>query len=131
LEVLTMNDTSADVRLREVVERALPGTDEDTVSIVAACAGLLAGIAYADRDFSEPEGREIERLLGAVEGLGAAGSRAIVRALGAHRVELSTVHAIRFARTLSELGTKELRLHVLGMLVSLAAADDSIRQAEV
>ena len=41
------------------------------------------------------------------------------------------MHSIRFARALKDLGTHDLRLHVLEMLVSLAAADDSISQAEV
>jgi uncharacterized tellurite resistance protein B-like protein len=123
--------TTADARLRGVVEKALPNADADTISIVSACAGLLAGIAYADRDFSEAEAREIERLLGSVEGLGALGAAPIVQALQANRVELSSVHAIRFARTLNDLGTQELRLHVLGMLVSLAATDDTISQSEV
>ena len=122
---------SADERLREVVAQALPrGTDADTISIVAACAGLLAGVAYADRDFSASEAREIERLLDAVEGLGATGAQVIVRTLEAHRVELASVHANRFARNLRELGTRELREHVLGMLVSLAATDDTISQSE-
>lgn len=125
-----MEDT-ADARLREVVGRALPGADRDTVAIVAACAGLLAGVAYADRDFAAGEAREIERLLGAVEGIGPGGGAAIVRALEQHRVELTSVHAVRFARTLKDLGTRELRLHVLGMLVSLAATDDAISQSEV
>jgi uncharacterized tellurite resistance protein B-like protein len=124
-------DDTADERLREVVSRALPRADRDTIAIVAACAGLLAGVAYADREFSEDEARAIERLLGGVEGLGSGGSQAIVRALTQHRVELSSVHAMRFARTLNDLGTRELRLHVLGMLVSLAAADDTITQSEV
>lgn len=124
-----MNDT-ADERLREVVSRALPQADAETVAIVAASSGLLAGVAYADRDFSEPEAREIERLIGGIEGLGAAGAQAIVRALHAHRVELANVHTTRFTRTLRELGTRELRLHVLGMLVSLAATDDTISHNE-
>ena len=126
-----MDDSSADELLHRVVRHALPQADADTVSVVAACAGLLAGIAYADRDFSSQEAREIERLLGAVEGIGPAGTRAIVQALEQHRVELSSVHSIRFARALKDLGTRDLRLHVLEMLVSLAAADDSISQAEV
>jgi uncharacterized tellurite resistance protein B-like protein len=122
---------SADTHLREVVGQALPkGTDPDTVSIVTACAGLLAGVAYADRDFSAPEAREIERLLGAVEGLGPSGAQVIVRTLEAHRVELASVHGTRFARTLRELGTRELRVHVLDMLVSLAATDNTISPSE-
>lgn len=124
-----MSDT-ADERLREVVSRALPKADADTIDIVAASAGLLAGVAYADRDFSEPEAREIERQIGGIEGLNPAGAQAIVRALEAHRIELANVHTTRFTRTLRELGTRELRLHVLGMLVSLAATDDTISHNE-
>ena len=122
---------SADTHLREVVAKALPqGTDTDTVSIVTACAGLLAAVAYADRDFSAPEAREIERLLGSVEGLGPGGAQVIVRTLEAHRVELASVHATRFTRTLRELGTRDLRVHVLEMLVSLAATDNVISLSE-
>jgi uncharacterized tellurite resistance protein B-like protein len=126
-----MDDTAADQLLNDVVRRALPKADADTVAIVAACAGLLAGVAYADREFAASETQEIERQIGAIEGIGAAGTAAIVQLLEQHRVELSTVHAMRFARTLNELGTLELRLHVLGMLVALAAADDTISVAEV
>ncbi|HWO11032.1 MAG TPA: TerB family tellurite resistance protein [Polyangiaceae bacterium] len=124
-----MND-AADARLNDIVARALPSADAATVAIVAACAGLLAGVAYADRDFAPAEASEIERLLGAVDGLGPEGARAIVGALEAHRVELASVHAARFARTLRELGTRELRVHVLSMLVSLAASDDTISHSE-
>jgi uncharacterized tellurite resistance protein B-like protein len=126
-----MDAASADQLLRAVVRRALPRADNDTVSIVAACAGLLAGVAYADRDFSPAEAGEIERQLAAVEGIGPEGTHAITRAVELHRVELANVHGTRFARTLKELGTRELREHVLGMLVALAASDDTITQAEV
>jgi uncharacterized tellurite resistance protein B-like protein len=122
---------AADARLRAVVEKAMPGADDDTVAVVTAAAGLLAGVAYADRDFSEVEVREIERLLGSVEGLGAAGAKPVVQALQQHRVELSSVHAMRFARILNEVATLELKLHVLGMLVALAATDEVISQSEV
>lgn len=124
-----MNDT-ADERLHEVVAAALPEADADTVAIVAASAGLLAAVAYADRDFSASEAREIERLFGGIQGLGESGARSILAALQAHRVELANVHTTRFTRTLRELGTRELRLHVLGMLVSLAATDDTISHSE-
>jgi uncharacterized tellurite resistance protein B-like protein len=127
----SLDDASADQLLRAVVRRALPRADTDTVSIVSACAGLLAGIAYADRDFSPAEAQEIERQLGAVEGIGPEGTKAISSVLELHRIELANVHTIRFARTLKELGTRELREHVLGMLVTVAATDDTITQAEV
>jgi uncharacterized tellurite resistance protein B-like protein len=126
-----MDDKTADALLTQVVRRAMPQADADTVSIVAAFAGLLANVAYADRNFSPDEARAIERMLGEIPGIEAEGTPEIVRALEKHRVELSSVHAVRFARTLNELGTLELRLHVLGMLVSLAAADDTIKPSEV
>lgn len=126
-----LDDAGADALLADVVRRAMPAADAETVAIVSACAGLLAGVAHADLDFSAEEAREIERQLGAIEGIGPGGTKAIARALEQHRVELASVHAIRFARTLKDLGTRELREHVLGMLVQLAAADDSITLAEV
>ena len=126
-----LDDASADALLESVVRRAMPEADGDTVAIVAACAGLLAGVAYADRDFSAAEAKEIERQLGAIEGIGPGGVQAIASALELHRVELASVHTVRFARTLKELGTRDLREHVLGMLVALAATDDTITQAEV
>lgn len=122
---------TADQRLLEVVRRALPRADADTVSVVAACAGLLAGVAYADRKFSDEEVDEVGRLLVTVEGIGPEGSGAIVQALKAHVVELSSVHAARFARTLKELGDRDLRLHLLAMLLELAGADEQINHAEV
>lgn len=126
-----MDDKTADALLTQVVRRAMPQADPDTVAIVAACAGLLANVAYADRDFSADEATAIARILGEIPGIGSDGTPEIVRALEKHRVELSSVHAVRFARTLNELGTLELRLHVLGMLVSLAASDDTIKPSEV
>lgn len=122
---------TADQRLLEVVKRALPRADADTLSIVAACAGLLAGVAYADRHFSDQEVDGIGRLLATVEGIGPEGSQAIVQALKAHVVELSSVHAARFARTLKELGDRDLRLHLLGMLLDVAGVDEQIKHAEV
>ena len=126
-----LDDASADQLLESVVHGVMPQADADTVAIVAACAGLLAGVAYADRDFSAAEAQEIERQLGAIDGIGPGGIQAITQALELHRVELASVHTVRFARTLKELGTRDLREHVLGMLVALAATDDTITQAEV
>jgi uncharacterized tellurite resistance protein B-like protein len=121
---------SADAHLREVVERALPDADDATVSIVAACAGLLGCVAYADRHFSEEEAEKIDRLLSTIEGIGPDGARAIVQALQLHRIELARVHSARFSRTLRELADRDLRVHVLSMLLELAASDSSISQSE-
>ncbi len=130
---------TADQRLRAEVQRAFeaaagtraPKVDAETISIVTACAGLIACVAYADRHLSEAESRKAEQLLAAVEGIGPNGARAIVAALAAHVVELSSVHAIHFARTLNDLADRDLRLHIVSMLLELAAADDNLAQVEV
>jgi uncharacterized tellurite resistance protein B-like protein len=134
---MARSDEAADARLRAVVEMAFRQAsggkrpDADTVAIVTACAGLLAGVAYADRSLSASELEKTERLLADVSGIDDSGRRAIVAALQAHVVELSSVHAVRFARTLKELGDRDLRLHVVVLLLDLAAADDQISPSEV
>jgi uncharacterized tellurite resistance protein B-like protein len=130
---------TADQRLRTEVQRAFeaaagaraPKVDADTIAIVSACAGLIACVAYADRELSAAESQKAEQLLASVDGIGPSGARAIVSAIMAHVVELSSVHAVRFARTLNDLADRDLRLHIIAMLLELAAADDELAQAEV
>jgi uncharacterized tellurite resistance protein B-like protein len=73
----------------------------------------------------------VRKLLATVSGIGATGADAIARSLESHVLELSTVHATRFTRTLKELGDRDLRLHVLEMLIELCAADDELKSQEV
>ena len=109
----------------------MPDADEETVRIVAAVAGLLAGVAYADRDFSTEEAAKVEQELSRIQGLSAAGPRAVCAALRAHVLELSATQAPRYTRALRQLADRELRVEVLGVLVELAAADRSITVDEV
>jgi uncharacterized tellurite resistance protein B-like protein len=122
---------TADAHLHAAVRAALPGADDDTVAIVSACAGLLASVAYADREFSATEREHARKALATVSGIGPSGAEAIARVLEAQVLELSTVHATRFTRTLKELGDRELRLHVLEMLIDLCASDDELKSQEV
>lgn len=121
----------ADDRLLAVVSKALPNADAETVAIVSACAGLLATVARADDDFSAVEANKARELLETVSGLGAEGASAVTEALLTDALELASVHRTRFCRTLGELGDRDLRLHVLGLLIELAAADDTISPGEV
>lgn len=117
--------------LFDAVRRAMPDADGETQSIVAAIAGLLGGVAYADRDYSSIEEERVRAQLGRVQQLSAAGVDAVLHVLRDHIVEIATVQAPRYARVLLEQGDHALRLHVLEMLVDLAAADDSISHEEV
>ena len=116
--------------LRESVQRELPEADPETVTVVSSMVGLLGAVAYADRDYSSAEETHVRDELGRVHGMTARGIDAICTVLREHVVEISTVEIPRFARALVELADDELRREVLGALVALAAADESISLAE-
>ncbi|HEY8947175.1 MAG TPA: TerB family tellurite resistance protein [Polyangiaceae bacterium] len=117
--------------LQEVVRRELPDADDETVLVVAAIAGLLGAIAYADRSYGEDEERRVRSELARVHGMTEAGIDAVCSVLRQHVVEMSTVQAPRHCRSLVELCDRELRVDVLETLVELAAADGGIDNAEV
>jgi uncharacterized tellurite resistance protein B-like protein len=119
---------SQEVLLR--VREHLPNADAETVRVVAALGGLLAAVAYADRNYSNEEERLVRHLLGRVEGMNEAGIDAICGAMRRHVVELSTVGIPHYTRELRELADTELRLQVLEALVDLAAADGEVSTAE-
>jgi uncharacterized tellurite resistance protein B-like protein len=105
-------------------------SDTEGARIVAAIAGLLGTVAYADRQYAAVEEERIRQELARVHGLTAAGVEAICAVLREHIVEISTVEAPVYARELLALADRDLRLEVLDALVDLAAADDEITVAE-
>ncbi len=116
--------------LDRVVRAELREADEETVLVVSAIVGLLGTIAYADRDYSEAENDKVLEELHRVTGLSQEGAASIARVLKQHMVEVATVQAPRYARTLLELADRELRCQVLSVLVGIAAADEQITTAE-
>jgi uncharacterized tellurite resistance protein B-like protein len=117
--------------LRTTVRGVLPQADTETVQIVAASAGLLACVAFADRDYSAAEETRIHDLLTTIEGIDDEGASTILRTLRSHARSFSTVQAPRFCRTLREHGDRDLKVHVLELLVEVAAADHEISHNEV
>ena len=114
-----------------VVRAGLPDADEESVRVVAAIAGLLGVVAYADREYSVTEEKAVRAELGRVHGMTSAGVDAICDALRRHIVEISSVQAPRYSRELVELADRELKVEVLQVLVDLAAVDGEISLAEV
>jgi uncharacterized tellurite resistance protein B-like protein len=104
--------------------------DAEGARIVAAIAGLLGTVAYADRQYAAVEEGRIRQELGRVHGLTAAGVDAICAVLREHIVDIATVEAPVYARELLARADRDLRLEVLDALVDLAAADDEITVAE-
>ena len=117
--------------LLATVRNVLSHADAETVQIVTACAGLLACVAFADRDYSTAEETRIHELLTTIEGITAQGASAILGTLRAHARSFSTVQAPRFCRALREHGDRDLKVHVLDLLVEVAAADHQITHNEV
>jgi uncharacterized tellurite resistance protein B-like protein len=117
-------------QLLEVVRRELPDADETTAAVVAAIAGLLGAVAYADRSLSAEEDRRIRRELARVHGMTEGGIQVICRVLEEHIIEVSTVQTPRYCRVLLELGDRELRLEVLEVMLEIAAADGIIGNVE-
>ena len=116
--------------LETLVRAALGERDDESVLVVVALAGLLGAAAYADRDYSETEEAHVRSELLRVHGMTPSAVQAVCAALRRHIVQISTVEVPRYCRLLRELGDRELRVEVLGVLVDLAAVDGVVTTAE-
>ena len=123
-------EVSAGGALRASIERELPDADAETITVVTSIAGLLGTVAYADRDYSTTEEARVRAELLRVQGMTVSGVDAICKTLREHIIEISSVQTPRFARALVELADLDLRREVLGAMVELAAADESITLVE-
>jgi uncharacterized tellurite resistance protein B-like protein len=112
------------------VRANMVGSDEETIRIVVAIAGLLGTVAYADRRYGDEEEQRIRQELARIAALTPAGIDAVCAALRRHIVDISTIEAPLYARELLLLADRDLRLEVLEALVDLAAADNEITVAE-
>ena len=117
--------------LETVVSQELGAADAETTAVVTAIAGLLASVAYADRQITSEEEAVLKRELARIHGIDERGVSAIYRTLSQHVVQLSTTERPRYTRILKEHADRDLRYQVLQVLVDLAAADDNISQTEV
>jgi uncharacterized tellurite resistance protein B-like protein len=116
--------------LERTLRAVMPGADEETVTIVAAVAGLLLQVAYEDRPYVEAEERRIREELGRVQGLAPEGVDAVCAILRQHAPTIATIEAREYARTLAERTDHDFRLALLDMLVDVAAADETISVVE-
>jgi uncharacterized tellurite resistance protein B-like protein len=130
LSALTAESEKSPSDVAATIRRHLPGADDETVRVVSALAGLLAAVAYADRDYSDAEEVEVRAALGRVHGMTSTGVDAVLDALRRTLVSHVAVEVPRCTRTLRELGDVELRREVLDALVDLAAADGRITTPE-
>jgi uncharacterized tellurite resistance protein B-like protein len=127
----TTAPSSHSSHIDQVVSQALPTADAETRRIVTAVAALLGSVAYADRQFAPAEQQALGRVLQGVQGIGPDEAKAILAALSQHLVLLSAVETPRHARHLKELADRDLRLHVLELMMQVATSDGELTHTEV
>jgi uncharacterized tellurite resistance protein B-like protein len=117
-------------RLVDIVRTHMNGADDETVRIVVSVAGLLACVAYADRQYSESEQQKVKSELARVRGLSDTGIAEICAILKDNIFELTNAAEQSYLRDLKELTDYDTRLDVLDVLLSLAAADENVSVVE-
>lgn len=116
--------------LEALVREHMPYDDDITRAMVAAVAGLLACVAYADRAFSEDEQKRVHTVLGRVAGLSPQGVTAIAALLARQGALIAVGNMHAYTRHLREHAELALRREVLDALLELAAADGTISLTE-
>lgn len=116
--------------LLALVREHMPDADETEVRIIAAVAGLLASVAYADGEYSRAEKRMVERLLHRIHGIPRRAVEAITALLDERVAELARGDVHEHTRAIKEGTEREARIEVLEVLMELAAADGVVSVAE-
>jgi uncharacterized tellurite resistance protein B-like protein len=117
-------------RIDLLIRAQLPDADDEAVRLVTAITGLLACVAYADRNYTADEQAHVEQALRRVHGLDGAAVDTITAALRDHIVRIATGNTHAYTRDLRELADLEVRREVLDVLLDLAAADGELVLAE-
>jgi uncharacterized tellurite resistance protein B-like protein len=124
-------DRKRGLSLLRVVREQMPLADDVDVKLVAAITGLLGQVAYADRPYLPAEEDRIRSELSKVSGLKDGGPDAICLTLRTSIATVAEIEAHEYAKLLRELADRDLLLHLLDLLLDVAAADDHVSVVEV
>jgi uncharacterized tellurite resistance protein B-like protein len=117
-------------RLFGGIQRILDGHADRDVKLITGIAGLLGNVAHADLEISSSEVAGIRRALGGRLHLTEAQVAAIVELLLKHRVQLFAVESHIYSRLVNEVADRQQKIDLLGVLFSVAAADQAISGEE-
>jgi uncharacterized tellurite resistance protein B-like protein len=123
-------EPTASDELQRLVRASMPPADATTAAIVGAIAGLLAFVAYTDRNYDETEQRAVRQALGRVDGLPERAIDAISALLVTRVGELAAEPLQTYTRVLYERTARAARLEVLDVLMDVATADDVLSMDE-
>jgi uncharacterized tellurite resistance protein B-like protein len=116
--------------LGEAVRAHVPDASVEEQLLIAAVAGLLASVAFADAVYTAEEREKVREELGRIHGLGDAGVDAICAILERDIAAVTAAGDQRWIRDLKALTDHDQRLEVLEVLIDLAAADDDFSMTE-
>jgi uncharacterized tellurite resistance protein B-like protein len=108
----------------------MPEASAESAAIVGAVAGLLAFVAYADREYKAEERRVVHGALARVEGLPEHASEAASELLASRIDDLAAEPLQTYTRVLYEFTTRAARLEVLEVLMEVATADQVLSMDE-
>ena len=134
LRLLGLSDVKPpESRDTETVRRIAAELDKlepEEARFLAAFAYVLARVAHADYEVSEDEIREMERLVRELSELGEAQAALVVQIAKTQAVTLGATENYVVTRQFREVSTREQRLGLLRCLFAVAAADESVSDAE-
>ena len=116
--------------LSAAVAERMPAADEATVAVVAATAGLLACVAYADRDFGEEEQQRVRDQLACVLSFSAEDAVAMCDVVRSNIEQITAGDSLAFSEVLLPKLDLDRRVELLEALIDLATADDVVVNAE-
>lgn len=112
----------------EAIEQRLRRLDPSRAALVAAFAGLLSHVAFADGEISAAELDRIETLIVSQVGLSAEEARAAAEI--ARQRTLSGIEPYVLTRCFNDVAHEADRLALIECLYAVAAADDLVAQVE-
>jgi uncharacterized tellurite resistance protein B-like protein len=120
----------ASEELQALVARSVPKANADDAAIVGALAGLMAVVAYADRQYSEAERIAVSDALAKVHCVAREALGAIEELFAERLAELAHEPLQTYTRVLYEGLERSARLEVFECLMDLAAADEVLDMQE-
>ena len=121
---------SRDTETVRRIAAELDKLEPEEARFLAAFAYVLARVAHADYEVSEDEIREMERLVRKLSELGEAQAALVVQIAKTQAVTLGATENYVVTRQFREVSTREQRLSLLRCLFAVAAADESVSDAE-
>ncbi len=121
---------SRDTETVRRISAELDKLDPEEARFLAAFAYVLARVAHADYEVSQDEVREMERLVKELSDLGEPQAALVVQIAKTQAVTLGATENYVVTRQFRDVSTREQRLSLLRCLFAVAAADESVSDAE-